>query len=377
MRVLSAAAGAEWTNVEPTTDAASGLERTFTQLLLAERLVVFTGLGTSRCITGDDGEPLAPTMDQLWEQAKESHSGDFERVLDAARWERGSRNDIELLLSRCQMAHELTEDPELRTFIERAEAAIVSACRFIGPETPVPVHEAFLRKVARRSTRLPRTQLFTTNYDLAFERAAARTGFALIDGFSHSQPQRFDSSYFEHDFAARDRERAAVPVEWIPNVLQLHKLHGSVDWFSSTDGGVERDAAASRPLIIYPRSNKFEVSYQQPFLELMARFQNALRRPDTGLLIVGSGFNDRHLSEPIAAALRTNVRLTAAVVDPALENATAESIELMSRLIQRGDRRLTLVAAAFEEVVPELPDLVPAMESERHEERLSLPATDD
>ena len=91
------------------------------------------------------------------------------------------------------------------------------------------MHEAFLRRIARRPARLPRTQLYTTNYDLAFETAASRTGFAVIDGFSHTAPQRFDSGYFDVDLALRDRQRAASAVEWMPNVLQLLKLHGSVE----------------------------------------------------------------------------------------------------------------------------------------------------
>jgi hypothetical protein len=39
-------------------------------------------------------------------------------------------------------------------------------------------------------------KLFTTNYDLCFEEAAARSRFVTVDGFSHAMPQEFDGAYF-------------------------------------------------------------------------------------------------------------------------------------------------------------------------------------
>jgi hypothetical protein len=308
-------------------------------------------------------------MADLWQAAQEQAGEAFEKIKTKVGWD--GRDDIEGLLSRCQVALELKADPEIETFLTATESLIVAKCRFVQPGLDLGAHEAFLRRVARRSTSLPRTQLFTTNYDLAFETAAANTGFAVIDGFSHSYPQRFDGAYFEHDFATRDRERAAVPVEWVPNVLQLHKLHGSVDWVDGGDGLIRRDASADRPLIIYPRSSKFELSYQQPFLELMSRFQTALRRPETGFLIIGSGFNDDHLSQPIMAALRANVRLSVVVVSPHIDGSQNAHVSKIQSLIERGDRRIALLAASFEELVERIPDLVAETEGERHEARFS------
>jgi hypothetical protein len=353
-------------------DASSALDRHFANVLLAERLVVLAGLGTSRCLSASSGDPIAPTMDDLWNAARAWDEDDFTEILKEAGWPSASpRNDIELLLSRCQMALELKPDKKLEEFIKKAEEMIVSKCRFVTAELDLGIHEAFMRKVARRSTTLPRTQLYTTNYDLAFEIAAAGMGFSIIDGFSHAHPQRFDGSYFDHDFAIRDRERATAPIDWAPNVIQLHKLHGSVDWFRAPDGEVRKDASAKHPLIVYPRASKFEVSYQQPFLELMARFQAALRRPETGLMIIGSGFNDDHISQPILAALRSNVRLTAVVVDPDLEGSKNQHIARVRELIKRGDRRIALLAGTFEEAVERMPDFIALTETEHHEARIA------
>lgn len=315
-------------------------------------------------------------MADLWDLAK-AEVGDEEwaHALNAVGWASPPEDaegasdahqvDIELFLSRCQMAVTLTGDDRLRDFVKASEKVIVEACQFVTPDTPLPVHEDFLRRVARRPTRLPRTQLFTTNYDLAFETAASSTGFAVIDGFSHAAPQRFDSAFFDVDLAVRDKERAATAVDWMPNVVRLIKLHGSVDW-AATDSGVVRDASPAQPLIVYPRDTKFEVSYQQPFLELMGRFQGALRQPDTALLIVGCGLNDRHLTEPILAAIRANVRMSVMAVAPGLKQSENATVSAMGEFIERKDRRLALLDATFEDLVQVLPELVPETEAEQH-----------
>jgi len=345
------------------------LDARLRQLLGAERLLVLAGLGTSRCITPPEGASPPPSMSDLWERSKaRAGAALWQTALEAAGWQPAFPDDIELLLSRCQMAVSLRRDQDLENFVATCEGEIVSACSFVRPDMELPVHEAFLRRIARRPIRLPRTQVFTTNYDLAFEGAASRTGFAVIDGFSQAAPERFDSGYFEVDYAVRDRERAATPVDWMPNVVHLLKLHGSVDW-TTTGAGVVRERDPTRPLIVYPRATKFEVSYQQPFLDLMARFKAAVRRPETALIIVGSGLSDGHLVEPILAGIRSNVRLSVLVVSPGLAETENDAVQAMSRYIRGGDRRLALLAATFEELVHVLPDLMPPTEAEHHFER--------
>ncbi|HET7445699.1 MAG TPA: SIR2 family protein [Solirubrobacterales bacterium] len=360
----------DWTEVEPDSDAERVLNSKLEQMLGAERLMVLTGLGTSTGIRVDGSASGGPGMTSLWTRAKAA-AGDeqWDAALESAGWSSDFQDDIELLLSRCQMAHTLDSSTGLDQFIALCEAEIVAACDFISDSTPLPVHESFLRRIARRPARLPRTQIFTTNYDLAFEVAASRTGFALIDGFSHVSPQRFDSSYFDVDYAFRDRERAATPVEWMRNVVHLLKLHGSVDWIAK-GGGVERHRSPDRPLIIYPRASKFEISYQQPFLELMARFQTGLRRPDTAIFVIGSGLGaDQHLAEPIRAAARSNVRLSIVVVSRSLSSKEGDTIDALKAYAAGGDRRVTLIESTFEQFVPVLPDLVPETEAEKHASR--------
>jgi hypothetical protein len=341
-------------------------ERQLTDVLLAENLVILTGLGTSMCLKGSDGKPLAPTMQGLWDAAKAAAGADFESVKTKVNYTEAAGN-IEFLLSRCQMAEKLKSDTVVKKFVEETEKLIVEKCRFLKDGLNLSIHEAFLRKVARRSTRLPRAKLFTTNYDLCFETAASKARFVVTDGFSHSEPQEFDGSYFNYDFVRRHPDRETP--DYIPNVFHLYKLHGSLDWQQAGTQILKvRDAA--KPLIIYPRESKFESSYDQPFLEMMAAFQAALRQPNTGLLVIGFGFNDHHIAQPISSAIRSNVSLKAMMVSPSLESLSRPAIKEVSDLIATGDSRLSLLATDFEKLVEVTPDLVAATEEEAHQGRV-------
>ena len=281
--------------IEEARRSASQLERLLAETLTSENLVILTGLGTSLCVKDVAGNSIAPTMSALWDAAKSKTKG-FDKLLakvnhpklPSGEW----KIDLETLLSRCQMSAELSGDADTLGFISESEALIANMCDFLGllpSGVGLPVHESFLRKIAKRPTRLPRTKLFTTNYDLCFETAAATAGFIMIDGFSHTNPQGFDGIHFDYDIVRREND-SEVPL-FVPNVLQLLKLHGSVDWDRGADGQVRRQPKPKKPVIIYPRSGKLESSYNQPYFEMMSRFQSALRAPNTALLMVGFGCN--------------------------------------------------------------------------------------
>lgn len=384
MRLLAPFTQGEWADLAPSEDEENGgegyepmLRRSLTEFFRSENLVVLTGLGTSLCIEGDDDKPLAPSMWDLWTTIEERVTPEvFQEVCIHVRQPKQRKKkptdpeftpDIELLLSKCIVAQEFQATTKVSDFITKAESTIVELCDFLQDDTPLAVHEAFLRRIARRPTRLPRTKLFTTNYDLAFETAASRLQFVAVDGFSHTLPQEFDSSYFAYDLVRRD-EDGSTP-DFIPNVFQLFKLHGSVDW--QRDGNrVVKQVSPDDPVLIYPRHSKFELSYESPFLDMIARFQSAVRQSKTSLLVIGFGFNDKHLAQPILSAIRGNVGLRTVVVSPSLEESDNEAVQTIESLIEAGDSRLTLVAGTFQEFVPLLPDLVSETEEEEHRKRL-------
>lgn len=334
------------------------------EILLSEHLVVLTGLGTSLCLNSEGMASIAPKMSDLWLAV--SRLSGFASTIKTVGFNISTK-DVESLLSYCQLYLALKPDTKVvGEFVKEAEDKIHELCNFVSEKTTLENHQLFLRKVARRSIRQPRMKLFTTNYDRCFEEAAARTGFICVDGFSHSMPQQFDGSYFGYDLVRRDMEGNAP--DYVPNVFQFFKLHGSVDW--SFDKGSVMKADGQRRAMIFPRYGKFESSYQQPYFEMMSRLQMALRQPSTGLLVLGYGCNDEHINEPILTALRSNVGLRCALVDPVLESNSDTKVRMeFKKLIGAGDTRLMMLSTKFETLVGHIPDLVAATEEERHFQR--------
>lgn len=328
-------------------------------------LVVLAGLGTTLYLNSTEHR-VAPTMADLWSTI--SDFADFDEVLEIVRHDPTS-NDVEELLSRCQTYLLLnSEDDTVRQFVADSEQTVVTNCRFVGPETDLRVHEDFLRRLARRSAKLDRLSVFTTNYDLCFETAASRASFICVDGFSHSSQQRFDGTLFSYDFVRRGEEIGST--DFVPNVFRLHKLHGSVDWQRSGPDVIRR-ASAEEPLIIYPRSTKFESSYKQPFFDLMSRFQHEIRQPDTTILVLGSGLQDNHVAEPVWSAVRSNTSLRLVIVGPELQNTASSMVNSARSLVENGDSRILMLESTFEYFVPLIPDLVQTTEQEQHERRLA------
>ncbi len=381
MEFLSTRMGGSWRRLDPADasespelkqqvqEARETLGGFLVDTLSADNLVVLTGLGTSMCVKDKSGKSVAPSLVDLWNDAQ-SHTPDFKKILQLVKFdiERFGPN-LESLLSRCHLAQEMSPVPRLEVFIRDTERLVIERCGFVDESVSLSTHEAFIRVLARRSPRKLRLKLFTLNYDLCFEAAASRTRFVAIDGFSHTQPQQFDSDYFSYDIVRRDDERPAP--DYISNVFHLYKLHGSVDW-GRVGSQVIREAKPDNPVIIYPRSTKFEASYSPPFIEMIARFQAALRHPNTGLLIIGFGFRDEHITQPFLSAIRSNVGLRAVVVSKEVDDAPGTPIGSLVRLINDGDRRLALVKGLFEDLVPMIPDLSGPTESELHAERIRV-----
>ena len=380
---LSRVADAERDNSSGTT----GLQRTFADLVSSEHLVILTGLGTSlEIVDSATKRQRFPTMQRLWGLVATKSGATFEKVRALIHYDQPSQTNIEELLSRCQMAVALGTDTssfDLPAFIGDVETTISDECSYRPVESETATHEDFLRRVVRRSSRKPRPSIFTTNYDLCFEIAASRINLPLIDGFSFAQPRRFSPESFDYDIVSRGSY--AKEPDYLRNLAKLYKLHGSVDWQRLPDG-VEKREKPSSPLLIYPRYNKFETSYVQPFLEMMSRFQVSLRAESVGVVVVCFGFRDQHIAEPLLAAVKANASLRLVIVAPDLCGSDASALYAekdllgqasdnpylaqLDRLIERGDNRLTFVNARFSEATPFIPLLAMQSESEQQETRI-------
>lgn len=334
--------------------------------LQMQHLLVLAGSGTSYDVGG-------PSMAELWTECV-SDTTDSRSALRLVNYGlQPSERNIEELLSRCEsfllvnpgsVAVTTLRDDSVRKILER--------CRRVGLEQTddLGTHKEFLRRLARRRARDPRLKLFTTNYDLCFERAAGDLGLVALDGFSFAQPRVFDPRFFDYDIVQRGAT-AADAHQYVPGVFQYFKLHGSVDW-SAAGHRVCVDSAvqSSDACLVYPSQLKYQMSYRQPHLELFAQFLGSLRQVNTCLLVVGCGFSDAHLSEPMLAALESNPHLRMIVASPSAETrvseARSQSWARLGALHARG-ADIAFIQASFSALVRVIPDLRALSPGERLE----------
>jgi hypothetical protein len=366
------------------------VEEALMAALHSTNVVVLLGSGASFSAKNDSG-PNAPGMWHLWQAVKngcgEAAFNDIAKTVIGHVPADGEDN-IEALLSLCKMSIELLEVraekdatfpdgarlEQLKEFVATAEREILAQVGFVRSDTELPAHTGFLRKFARRSPEKPRVKLFTTNYDLCIETAGLRLGVVLIDGFSHSAEQRFNRDHFDHDIVRR--AASSSKADYLDGVFHLYKLHGSVDWRRRSDEVVIRsldDPSEDRkPVLIYPRSSKYQEAFESPYLDMFAALQAALREPDTTLIVSGFGFADDHISAPIWSAIETNLSLRFVLCDRGfvehhkLFDEDAQEIDLdlggqrtyqskIARLVQQGDTRITMLNGRFEDLADALP----------------------
>ena len=195
-------------------------------------------------------------------------------------------------------------------------------------------------KASRRRVRDQRLKVFTTNYDLCFERATSELGGVALDGFSFTAPRRYNPRYFSYDIVRRARIGEDIG-HYLEGVYLLYKLHGSVNWERDEEGNVceNESHTPEKACLIYPASGKYQQSFAQPHLESMAQYLSALREPNTCVLVIGFGFNDDHLAEPMLAAAQSSLDELSSLYYASYQLARAgrphEVIQVVSDTLER------------------------------------------
>ncbi|MGE8163749.1 SIR2 family protein [Paraburkholderia sp. NPDC080076] len=274
----------------------------------------FAGSGTSL------GVANGPSMWKLWTTAMctdasgKQLKNDAEQVCERIRYSERENPNIEHFLSQCDAYLAFSADAQVESFLTSVKALILELCSaFLTSEgSDISAYRYLLQKLARRRVRDPRLKVFTTNYDMCFETAASDLGITVVDGFSYARNRRFDGRHFNYDIVRRDADRH----EYVEGVFHLHKLHGSVSWERKGNDVFEVGSPmAEKACLIYPAKGKYQQAFLQPHLELLSRFLDFLRQPNTCLITAGFGFNDDHLSEPIFSAIQANPSLKLILTD--------------------------------------------------------------
>lgn len=158
----------------------------------------------------------------------------------------------------------------------------------------------------------------TTNYDTLLEDAAESMKVTVFDGFSFSQTPQFDSTMFDWNLVKNVPAVKTHEYIYKSNVINLLKIHGSLTWERSESGNNivrKNKKLVSKPIMVFPSSDKYAQSYQEPYFELFTKFQELLRQPNTLFITSGFSFADNHISRMILSALQTNESLATLITD--------------------------------------------------------------
>ena len=162
--------------------------------------------------------------------------------------------------------------------------------------------------------------VITTNYDVLIEEAAAENNFVIFDGFNFTPLPKFYSNMFEWNLVKEVPNVNTREVEYKDKTFNLVKIHGSLTWERQENGSIIRKSKDSitdtnNMVMVFPSSDKFAQSYQEPYFELFTKFQELIKRPNTLLISSGFSFADDHISKMVTQALKNNSSLKLLVTD--------------------------------------------------------------
>lgn len=341
-----------------------------------ENLIVLTGAGSSVGIGKDivigeeTKERKGRLLAQLWDDVKEVISEEtLYEFCKLVKYEDKSKNEgeeeqyvknLEKLLSLANISKNYVEHiPDkgkekivIEDVIKKIEEVIKTNCTLKLPENAP--HTLFIEKITKRKVTLPRAKIFTLNYDTLFEQAGRKKNFTIIDGFSFSHPRTFSGRNFELDIVSRNSSRVKEEDNFIQKVFHLYKPHGSVDWTNEENQIIQKDET-DKSLMIYPKDSKYESSYEQPYFEMMSRFQQNVRNENTLLICIGFSFNDKHIVTAIVEALEQNPGFQLMVVNKGIDNWSNSFKPIFDAA--KIHSSIVLVEEVFEDFAKYYPDL--------------------
>ena len=130
--------------------------------------------------------------------------------------------------------------------------------------------------------------IITTNYDRLAEYACEQEGYHHYTGFSHGYRRlQKDPNYLNST-----------------RVVNIWKVHGSLDWFRSPSdevvgfGNIANIPDDFLPLIVTPGTGKYRETHLLPFRTVIQKADEAIEKASS-YLAVGFGFNDEHIQEKL------------------------------------------------------------------------------
>jgi hypothetical protein len=197
---------------------------------------------------------------------------------------------------------------------EAIETLIVAAtAELIRRDEAKVIREVVAQSRTLRLTRLLRqfiswsepVDMVTPNYDRLAEFAAEDAGLGVDTMFVGNALGRYDEAACDLGFLKRLQPvgRKSFRPVMAPRI-RLNKPHGSLDWTIRGDKPIRIAPEFNpSPLIITPGVNKYLHGYSVPFDRHRERGNACIDRASR-FLVIGFGFNDRHLETHLSPAIR-------------------------------------------------------------------------
>lgn len=251
----------------------------------------------------------------------------------------------------------LENRPVSQTIIDRKKASKfpkeIAQGELLESRSKYIFHEKFLKALLQRPLNLRRANIFTANYDLAFEYAFDKLGVHYIDGFSGFHKRFFKPETFEYDIFYPGSTTSGK-VQRIEKVVRYYKLHGSLSWVNSESRdannlyGIEEKSLElieslekKGEIIIYPSAVKKSYTLDLPYSELFRQFASTITQSQSVLVTVGYSFGDDHFNDIIYQAL-SNPTFTLLVVD-----FQGTRNEYINNLKELNDPRIIILEGEF------------------------------
>ena len=313
---------AERTRAMPTHDPRQLIEDVRDHLAAHDRRLAFLfGAGTSSAVNVAPApaagskpipKPLIPGVDGLTEHCRTQVCG--LGAGEAAAWatlvtqchQEGRVAHIEHILSQVRTKIDAVGPDEQLVGLTRMQLKAVERmiCATIAKaaspaEAAIPVHtpHSHFADWTQKVNRSAPIEIFTTNYDILFERAFTAARVPVFDGFVGPYQPFFYPECLHDD---EQLPKAQWPRLW--------KLHGSVNWLleDQPEGKrIIRSHLTGNGELILPSHRKYDESRKQPYLAYMDRLIRILNSEHALLVTCGYSFRDEHINDILYSALDT------------------------------------------------------------------------
>lgn len=290
------------------------------KLSTVNKIGFFFGAGTSMALG-------MPGINQLTLKilSQINTDGILENILNQLKLEKESKSNITIedILNKIRMIRELTNDREEYNYLDLTG----KAAKKLDIDICNNIYQILLKKENiilsdEEKFNIPKKffvwlnnlnkdeiiEVFTTNYDLIFERALETLEIPFFDGFIGAY-----KPFFCQESVENITKLSTMPFEWI----RLWKLHGSLGWFwEEVENrykvirlGSNSKELNNNELVIYPSKDKYQSSRKQPFISYFDRLKSHLSYNEGMFIISGYSFGDEHINDIFFDALRKNQRL--------------------------------------------------------------------